>query len=169
MKVVVNRLMKGARVFFLGAAVLMITVSMAGASATMPQFSLSSAIGGKTIQSIDFKGKALLVTFFATWCPPCRQEISALKQLQNEYGPRGFSVIGLSVDENGPKVVAKLIKKEKINYPVLMSERSTARDFGGIAGIPTSFLVNKEGNVVKRYPGYIAHSLLARDIQMILE
>jgi len=169
MEYAANRVTQGARLFVLAAAVLLITVSLAGASASMPRFSLSAVVDGKIVQSIDFKGKALLITFFATWCPPCRKEIATLKKLQNEYGSKGFSVIGLSVDEKGPKVVAKLMKQEKINYPVLMSERSTVKDFGGIAGIPTSFLINKKGNVVKCYPGYVAHALLVRDIQMILQ
>ena len=134
----------------------------------LPAFSLASAVDGTTVSSEEFKGKALLITFFATWCPPCRQEIPSLIKLQNEYGEKGFSVIGLSVDEKGPKVVAKLIEKEAINYPVLMASSRIARDFGGIAGIPTSFLVNRKGMIVKRYPGYVPHSLLEKDIKSIL-
>jgi len=134
----------------------------------MPAFSLSSAVDGKTVHSNDFKGKVLLVTFFATWCPPCRQEIPTLIKFQEKYSSRGFSVIGLSVDEKGPKVVVKLIDKTKINYPVLMADGKVARDFGGIAGIPTSFLIDRGGDIVKRYPGYVPSSLLQKDIKSIL-
>lgn len=137
-------------------------------AAKMPSFSLSSVVDGKTVSSEEFKGKALLITFFATWCPPCRQEIPTLKKLQDEYAEQGFSVIGLSVDQGGPKVVAKLIDQEKIQYPVLMADRSVEKGFGGIAGIPTSFLVNKQGNVVRRYPGYVPHALLERDIKRVM-
>ena len=135
----------------------------------MPSFSLPSVVDGKTVSSQEYKGKALLITFFATWCPPCRQEIPTLKKLQDEYKEKGFSVIGLSVDQGGPKVVKKLIEQEKIQYPVLMSNRSVEKGFGGIAGIPTSFLVNKKGNVVRRYPGYVPHALLERDIKSIIQ
>ncbi len=135
----------------------------------MPEFSLPSAVDGKVVNSESFKGKVLLITFFATWCPPCRQEIPTLIQLHKDLGPRGFAVIGLSVDEGGPKVVAKLVEQEKINYPVLMADRSTARSFGGIAGIPTSFLINKKGHVVKKYPGFVPHTLLERDIKAVLQ
>ena len=76
-------------------------------------------------------------------------------------------MIGLSVDK-GKKVVAKTIKKEKINYPILMAKGKTARDFGGIVGIPISFLVNKQGIIVKRYTGYVQKSLLEKDIKDIL-
>jgi len=139
------------------------------AAVNMPEFSLPTAVDGKIISSETFKGKAILVTFFATWCPPCRQEIPHLIRLYKEYGPKGFAVIGLSVDEGGAKVVSKLVNQEKITYPVLMADRATARAFGGIAGIPTSFLVNKKGHVVKKYPGFVPHSLLARDIEAVLE
>jgi len=142
---------------------------MAGTVVPMPQFSLSSVLDGKTVNSESLKGKALLITFFATWCPPCREEIPGLIRLQKELSGKGFSVIGLSVDEGGAGIVAKLVKSEKINYPVLLADRSTAHDFGGIAGIPTSFLVNRKGNVVKKYPGFVPHSLLQRDIQSVLQ
>ncbi|WP_457573548.1 TlpA disulfide reductase family protein [Desulfolithobacter sp.] len=141
----------------------------AGAAVLLPSFSLPSVPDGKTVSSEVYKGKALLVTFFATWCPPCRQEIPTLKKLNEEFGPRGFAVVALSVDEGGPKVVAKLMEQEKINYTVLMADRKTADDFGGISGIPTSFLVNKKGQVVKKYPGYVPHALLKRDIEMVLQ
>ena len=139
------------------------------AAVSMPHFNLTAVKDGKTVSSDVFKGKALLVTFFATWCPPCRQEIPALIKLQEEFGEQGFSVVALSVDEGGPEIVAKLMEQAKINYPVLMADHSIAREFGGIAGIPTSFLVNKKGHVVKRYPGYVPHALLERDIKMILQ
>jgi thiol-disulfide isomerase/thioredoxin len=134
----------------------------------MPEFKLPSALDGKKVSSKDFKDQVLLITFFATWCPPCRQEIPTLVELQSEYGPKGFSVIGLSVDEKGPKVVVKMIKKDKINYPVLMARGKTARAFGGVVGIPTSFLVDRKGMIVKRYPGYVPKALLEKDIKGIL-
>jgi len=139
------------------------------AAVAMPAFSLPSVVDGKVVSSDSFKDQVLLITFFATWCPPCRQEIPTLIELHREYGAKGFSVIGLSVDEGGPRIVARLVKQEKINYPVLMADRATARAFGGIAGIPTSFLVNRKGHVVKKYPGYVPHDLLARDIEAVLK
>jgi thioredoxin-related protein len=74
----------------------------------------------------------------------------------------------MSVDEKGPKVVVKMIKKDKINYPVLMAKGKTARSFGGVIGIPTSFLVDKQGKIVKRYPGYVPRSTLEKDIKKYL-
>ena len=144
-------------------------VSTSSAAITMPSFSLPSVVNGKVVDSDSFKGRVILVTFFATWCPPCRQEIPNLVELYKEYKAKGFTVIGLSVDEGGASVVARLVKHEKITYPVLMADRATARSFGGIAGIPTSFLVNRKGHVVKKYPGFVPHSLLVRDIEAVLQ
>lgn len=151
------------------AASLMLSISADAQTVdVMPAFSLQSAVDGKVVTSEDFKGKVLLITFFTTWCPPCRQEVPSLIKLQKKFTSRGFSVIGLSIDEKGPKVVVKLIDKEKINYPVLMADNKTKSDFGGIVGIPTSFLIDRQGKVIKRYPGYVPFSRLEKDIQTIL-
>lgn len=158
------------RIFLLllGLGIVFIPAAPALAGDDLPGFSLPSVVDGKTVSSEDFRGKTLLITFFATWCPPCRQEIPALIELQEEFAASGFSVIALSMDEKGPQVVLRLIEKEGINYPVMMADSRVVRDFGGITGIPTSFLVDKKGGVVKRYPGYAPRSLLEKDIRSIL-
>ncbi len=138
------------------------------AATQMPTFTLSDALTGATVESGAFEGKTLLVTFFATWCPPCIQEIPTLMTLQEELADKNFSVVALSVDQAGASVVAKLIEQRDINYPVLMAKGSTARDFGGVVGIPTTFLVNSAGQVVKKYPGYVPHKLLKKDIESII-
>lgn len=138
------------------------------AATPMPQFALPAAHNGKVVKSEDFKGKVLLITFFATWCPPCRQEVPSLIKLHDEFVSKGFSVIGLSVDEGGAEVVQQMVEQEHINYPILMSDSATIGNFGGVSGIPTTFLINKNGNVVKRYLGYVDHNLLEKDIQTVL-
>ncbi len=138
------------------------------AAKAMPNFLLPSAVDEKKISSDEFKDKVLLVTFFATWCPPCREEIPEFIGLQKELSERGFSVLGISVDEGGSKIVNKLIEQTKINYPVVMADESVLNGFGGISGVPTSFLVNRKGNVVKSYPGYVAHAVLRQDIDELL-
>ena len=141
---------------------------VAQAARKMPVFSLEHAVTGEKISSETFRGKSLLVVFFATWCPPCIQEIPNLIDLQRQYGENGFSVVAISVDSEGKKMVRRLVKKEKINYPVLMADREVTKGFGGVLGIPTSFLVNKKGTVVKKYPGYVAHSVLSKDISQVI-
>lgn len=147
-------------------------VSLAGisqASTKMPAFVLENPVDGKNVDSGDFQGKALLVTFFATWCPPCMQEIPTLVELQQEFGLKGFSVIGLSVDQGGTAEVARLVERQAINYPVLMADAETAENFGGVFGIPISFLVNKSGNVVKSYTGLVSHTVLVKDVRSVVE
>jgi len=141
----------------------------ADAATKMPAFSLPSAVDGKTVESHSFDGNVLLVTFFATWCSPCLQEIPILIELQNKFAEKGFSVVALSVDQGGPKAVSRLIDKADINYPVLMADSQTPQNFGGVFGIPTSFLVNQNGNVIKSYPGYVTHHVLEKDIKSLLQ
>ena len=150
------------------AAILLLFASPLLAANPMPKFELSSATGGGSVNSRDYQGKVLLVNFFATWCPPCRQEIPTLIELEKDYGSKGFSVIGISVDQGSSKIVKKFIKKMDINYPVGMATAEVARDFGGVVGIPVSFLVDRQGNVVKTYPGYADHKVLEHDIKSLL-
>jgi len=158
---------------FAGAFLLIVSVSLiltgsVQASARMPEFVLKSAVNGADVDSRSFSGKVLLVSFFATWCPPCIEEISTFIELQTSYANDGFSVVALSVDQGDPAAVANLVDKKNINYPVLMADEKTMENFGGVYGIPVSFLVNMEGNVVKKYPGYVPKSILQKDIQSML-
>lgn len=163
---------KQARFVALPIAVLVILILLTAGPAysarKMPSFKLEDVTTGKMVDSKTFKGKSLLITFFATWCPPCIQEIPNLIDLQKKYGPRNFSVLGLSVDQEGKEVVKDLVTRKKINYPVLMADNAVTRNFGGVYGIPTSFLVNSKGKVVKKYTGYVPHSVLVRDIEKII-
>jgi thiol-disulfide isomerase/thioredoxin len=163
-----NKYSGGLILLVAGFLVLMSFAQPAVAASKMPSFVLPDVVTGEKVDSKSFAGKTLLITFFATWCPPCMQEVPDLIDLQKKYSSKGFSVIALSVDEGGAKVVKKLVEKRSINYPVLMADRSTARDFGGVVGIPTSFLINSQGNVVKKYPGYVPHVLLENDIKKIM-
>ncbi|MGA7278913.1 MAG: TlpA disulfide reductase family protein [Desulfocapsaceae bacterium] len=133
----------------------------------MPSFSLEDVVTGEAVKSESFSGKSLLVVFFATWCPPCIEEIPNLIKMQNEFGDEQFSVVGISVDQE-KGVVQKLVSSKDINYPVMMADKEVTRDFDGVYGIPTSFLVNNNGNVVKRYSGYVPHSVLVRDLEKII-
>lgn len=148
---------------------LLFFVADLAASTQMPSFSLQEVRDGKRVSSSEFSGKVLLVSFFATWCPPCVEEVPVLIELQKRLGSAGFSVIALSVDRQGPEPVASFVKEHGINYPVLMADSKATMDFGGVYGIPTAFLVNRSGNVVKRYTGYVDPSILEKDIKTLLQ
>ncbi len=142
--------------------------SQAFAAKQMPTFSLKNPVDGKQVESSSFEKKVLLVTFFATWCPACVEEIPMLNKLQGKYKRDGFSVVGISVDNGGGRAVKKFVNKHKIMYPVALSDGKVVRDFGGVYGIPVSFLVNRKGHVVKRYQGYQPASAIEKDLRQIL-
>lgn len=150
----------------IGMMLILATPSLAATK--MPEFILPDATNSQKIDSRSFDGMALILTFFATWCPPCIEEVPNLIKLQKKYAAEGFSVIGLSVDQGGAKVVRRMVEKKNINYPVVMADAQVMQDFGGVYGIPVAFLINKEGNVVKKYTGYIPISVLEKDLQQIL-
>lgn len=156
-------------VFLAGILVLMAQpfIGDGEAATQMPSFELEDVVTGDAIASSSFQGKSLLVTFWATWCPPCIQEIPNLIKLQNEYSATGFSVVAISVDQE-KGVVQKMVNRKEINYPVMMADKSVTRDFGGVYGIPTSFLVSKKGTVVKKYSGFVPHSVLVKDLKLII-
>ncbi|CAK8721460.1 Peroxiredoxin [Candidatus Electrothrix aarhusensis] len=148
--------------------ILLLTDAAAPQAAFMPNFTLPSVVNGEDVNSNEFKDKVLLVTFFATWCGPCLQEIPTLIRLQKELSKKGFSVIGLSVDKDGRYAVKELVEKEKINYPVLLSNHEATSGFGRIALIPTSFLINNDGEIVDEYHGHMGYQQLKKDIIPLL-
>jgi cytochrome c biogenesis protein CcmG/thiol:disulfide interchange protein DsbE len=149
--------------------VVVLMAGSVGAAKMMPEFSEKNITADGLVESKDFAGKVLLVNFWATWCPPCRKEIPALIKIQDKYKDRGFSVIGISMDEGGRRVVSKFIKKLKVNYPVFIGKAKIGRGFGGVMGIPVSFFVDREGNLVKRLDGYISEKVLNRELEKLLK
>ena len=154
--------------------IILVLLLLSGAAArtqaapSIPNFVLPSVVDGREVNSDEFQGKVLLVTVFATWCGPCREEIPALIRLQNELSGKGFSVLALSVDTGGTDIVRKLVEKNTINYPVLLSNRETIAGFGRISFIPTTFLVNRNREIIKKYRGNIPYQQLQRDITSLL-
>lgn len=136
---------------------------------TMPDFSGETVLGQTKIDNASLRGQVVLVNFWATWCPPCRKEIPSLMEMQDKYKARGFTILGISMDEGGRKVVTKFLEKLKVNYPVIIGDSSLARGFGGVMGVPASFLVDREGNLVKRYDGYTSEKVLSGEIEKLLD
>jgi cytochrome c biogenesis protein CcmG/thiol:disulfide interchange protein DsbE len=90
-------------------------------------------------------------------------------KIQAKYRDKGFSVIGISMDEGGRKVVSKFVEKLKINYPVFIGDAKIGRGFGGVMGIPVSFLVDRDGNLHKRLDGYVSEKVLERELKTLLK
>ena len=108
---------------------------------------------GQAVKLSDFKGKVVLLNFWATWCPPCRQEIPDLIALQNQYKDKGLVVVGVSLDQNGPAAVRPFVSRIKINYPVVMGDEKTARAYGSVQVIPTTFFIDREGRIAGQHEG----------------
>ncbi len=112
---------------------------------------------GRGVPLRGFRGRILLVDFWATWCAPCEESIPYLMKLQERYRARGLQVLGIALDVGGAGVVEPFVKEHRMNYPVLLGDEATTRAFGGILGVPTSFLFDREGRVVKRFVGVVDH------------
>jgi len=136
-------------------------------SATAPDFTLSTT-DGKKLKLSDYKGKAVIIDFWATWCPPCRKGIPDLIDLKKKYGKKGFEIIGVSVDQDTKLEVAPFIKNYGINYPVVYADGNVVMQYGGINSIPTSFIIDKEGKIVASYVGLISSLTYENHIKKIL-
>lgn len=117
-----------------------------------PDFTLVN-IAGKNVSLSDYKGKVVIVDFWATWCAPCRKGIPDLISLQKEYKDK-VAVIGISLDrENTIAGVPDFVNKMGINYPVVYFNDQVINDFGGVSAIPTTFIIDQHGKIVKKIIG----------------
>lgn len=115
-------------------------------------------LDGREVRLADFKGKVVVVDFWATWCGPCKAEIPGYIQLQKKYGPAGLVIIGVSLDEAGPKRVKRFAEQNGMNYAVVMGDQEAIDAFGGFDGIPTTFLISREGKIIHQKTGMWAHA-----------
>lgn len=129
-----------------------------------PDFELAD-LKGNTVRLSDYKGKMIILDFWATWCPPCRAEIPMFVKLYNEFKSKGLMIIGASVDRDGPDVVREFAKNFKMNYPVVMADMKTVSAYGGIEAIPTTFIINPKGEIVNRFVGYRDEATFRGEIQ----
>lgn len=122
------------------------------ARSAAPAFSLPD-LNGKTVSLADFKGDAVFLDFWATWCPPCRVSLPAIEKLFEDYASRNVRVVGISLDED-IDTVKRFVKRENIQYPILFGADSDVAFRYGVRGIPTTYLLDGGGNVVRRWVGY---------------
>jgi cytochrome c biogenesis protein CcmG/thiol:disulfide interchange protein DsbE len=131
-------------------------------------------LDGKELSLAQYKGKVVLINFWATWCGPCLVEIPWLIEMQQKYAAKGFTVLGVAMDEEGASVVTPWVQKERfdvngsksqMNYPIVIGNDAAADKFGGLLGYPTSILVTRDGKVVKRVTGLISYDEIAKSIE----
>ena len=138
-----------------------------------PNFTLKD-LQGKNVSLEQFRGKVVLVNFWATWCGPCEIEMPWFIEFQQKYGARGFTMVGLAMDEEGKPVVAPWIEKKRfdvngtqlpLDYPILLGDDKVEDLFGGIIGYPTSLLISRDGKILKRFIGLVGHDAYVKAIE----
>ena len=125
-------------------------------------------LDGKTIKDADFKGKIVVLNFWATWCVPCREEIPSLIALHQQYGDDGVIIVGASVDRGGVDLVKRFVERFKINYPIVIADEKMMRDFGNVEAVPTTFLIDRNGRVAGKHVGFAEKETLEREIKSLL-
>lgn len=133
------------------------TVKFLRERAVVPPFTASD-LSGRRISTGDIKNKVILVNFWATWCPPCREEIPALIALQKKYGDQ-LQIIGISQDSGSPDPVARFAEARGINYPVVMTTPEIEKLFPNVYALPTSFLIDRDGRIAQKHVGMLNPSL----------
>jgi len=133
---------------------------------TPPDFSLGD-ISGNQVTLSSLRGKVIILNFFASWCPPCRAEIPDFIELQKQYGPKGFSVVGVALVslEDARSFAAQM----GINYPILVDDNKVSNIYGPIRSIPTTFIISKDFKVAKKYIGGRPKSAFEADVNGLLK
>ena len=132
----------------------------------VPAF-LARDLNGKVVSTAEWNGKVTLLTFWATWCGPCRAEIPMLIDLQKQYKDQ-LQVVGISVDDDEPERVKAFVDKAGINYPVVMWTRDIVTRFGGVPALPTTFVINREGRVMQKHVGLIAPGIYELELKSLM-
>ncbi len=124
-----------------------------------PDFTLLN-FQDESVNLSDYRGQIVLINFFSTNCPPCRVEIPDFIHLQGQYGSKGFAVIGISVDQNGKRILPGFVQTLRINYPILLATSKVIRDYGNIYALPASFLIDRDHRILKHYTGMVTRDEL---------
>jgi thiol-disulfide isomerase/thioredoxin len=129
---------------------------------------VEKSLDGRTISLSQYAGKVVLVDFWATWCAPCREELPDLISLREKYAARGFEILGVSMDEDGEKAVKRFLKKQPIPYPLALNGGEMEPKGWTVPGLPTAYLIGRDGMVRKRWFGEKDMGELAREVESAL-
>jgi thiol-disulfide isomerase/thioredoxin len=126
-------------------------------------------VEGKTVTSDQFKGKVVVLDFWATWCAPCKTEIPGYVELQKKYAADGLVIVGVSVDQEGPDVVKKFIKDYGINYPIVMYNDDILAAFGNLDLFPSTFIIDRDGMIRDEKQGKESTADYEKEILAVLK
>ncbi len=132
-----------------------------------PDFTLES-LDGKSVRLSDFRGKGVLLNFWATWCQPCKIEMPWFAALQRQYGPQGLQVIGVAMDDAGADEIGKFARDLGVNYPILVGKESVGDAYGGLPFLPATFYIGRDGKVVDKVFGLKGRGEIEEDIKRVL-
>jgi peroxiredoxin len=133
-----------------------------------PDFALKDA-EGKTVHLADYRGKVVLLDFWATWCDPCRLEIPWFIEMQRKNKDRGFEVLGVSMDDEGWEVVKPFVKSIGVNYRVLIGNDQTTELYGGVDALPTTFLIDRQGKIAAVHIGLASRKDFEDGVEQLLQ
>jgi thiol-disulfide isomerase/thioredoxin len=132
-----------------------------------PDFTLAQLADGKPLTLSSYRGKIVLLDFWATWCIPCREEIPHFVELQEKYGDQGLQIIGVSMDDS-PDPVRPFAQQFRMNYPIVMGNAKIGEEYGGVLGLPIAFLLDRDGRIVKKHIGATAAEVFESEITFLL-
>jgi cytochrome c biogenesis protein CcmG/thiol:disulfide interchange protein DsbE len=132
-----------------------------------PDFVLTDADGRK-VQLSDYKGKVVLLNFWATWCGPCKLEIPWFVEFEKTYKDKGFAVLGVSMDEEGWEIVKPYIQDKQVNYRVMVATEEVAQKYGGVDALPTTFMIDREGKIASTHIGLVGKKDYENEIAQLL-
>jgi peroxiredoxin len=132
-----------------------------------PDFQLAS-LDGKNLKLSDYKGKAILLNFWATWCEPCKIEMPWFVELQKKYGPQGLQVLGIAMDDASTKEIADFAQKMGVNYPIVIGKEEVGTQYGGVQFLPSTFYIDRDGKIIDHVFGLVSRSEIETSIQKAL-
>lgn len=127
-----------------------------------------TTIDGRRLQSEDFRGKVLLVNFWATWCPPCVTEVPDLVRLQAKYDGQ-LVILGISEDHGQVDIVKTFAAAKKVNYPLVMNTQALGALFPGLIGLPTTYVIDQQGRIVQKHVGQLNMAKTEAEVQALIE
>jgi len=136
-------------------------------SGVAPDFALQS-LDGKTVRLSDYRGKPVVLNFWATWCGPCKIEMPWFVDFQKEYGPTGLQFLGVAMDDASTKDIAEFAESMKVNYPILIGKDTVGDAYGGVQFLPETFFIDRDGKVVDKVFGLKGRGEIEDAIKKIL-